>query len=290
MTRGEGMGNAAEDKLQAPVKLSARQQEELKAFILMARRYTVPLIEEDDSTAAILGTATLFSANSRHYLITAAHVIEELVAAGQTDRIGIPLGLEKASVCNLGNHYIAYNSNTDVFDIAIIRLDEPKMVAAVSRNWDFLSPKNVAGIDRDMRKCFVAGYPRSESRTAADWQMSSKFISFPTTFLHETPTEAEGVRVGLDVFLVHEERGTALDGSLVDLPALQGVSGASVWAVLPDREAGVWSPESSVRVVAVEVACRSGSYIRAKGWALVAKLFEALDPQAAEEITRALDM
>jgi len=256
----------------------------------MASRYTVPLIEEDEKTAAILGSGTLFSVNSKHYLITAAHVIDELVKAKRTDRIGIPLGRVGSPVCNLGKHYITYDLKTEIFDIAIIRLDQPEMAAALATHWNFLSPRNIAGLRSEIKKCFVAGYPRATSRTTADWQMSSTFMAFATTFLDRVPDDAQDVRDGLDVFLDHEEKGTALDGTLVELPRLQGVSGASVWSVLPDSRDGVWNAESQVRVVAVDVACRPGSYIRAKSWALVAKLFEALDGRAAEEIKEALSL
>jgi len=269
--------------------LSETEKQKLIAFTLMARRYTIPLLEEDELTSAILGTATLFTVNSKYYLITAAHVIADIVNAKRMDRIGLPLGLNAASVANLGNHFISYNREFEKFDVAIIRLDQTELVSRLKESWDFLSIKNVAAVDHTHTKAFIAGYPRAASRTSKDFKMSSQFMCFATTFLDHVPEEADDVQPGVDVFLNHEESGYALDGNLTELPKLQGVSGASVWSVLPDLEAGVWNSEDHVRVVAVEVACRAGLYVRAKSWLLVANLFEAIDRTAAREITIAME-
>ena len=266
--------------------VTAREREELKSFTVMARRCTVPLIEQNDHTAEILGTGTLFAANSKHYLITAAHVVADHLHHHSTERIGVPLGVEHAPVARLGNVFVSHYENTDVFDVAIVRLDQPELVSALNRFWKFLTTDNIAGVPFGCGKAFVAGYPCATSRTGTNFKISSRFTSFATALVDQAPEDATAVQPGIDVFLGHKESGTGLDEKSIELPNLKGLSGASVWSMVGRNIAG--RTEDQARVIAVEVACREGSYIRAKSWVLVAKLFEALDLQAAAEIKRAV--
>jgi hypothetical protein len=272
--------------------VTQRQKEELRAFTSFARTCTLPLIEESETETAMLGTGTLFAVNGNHYLITAAHVIEGLVEAQQLDRIGIPLGRTNSAVSNLGRHFIAYvqwkDGDSGPFDAAIIRFDQPELVAALRKNWKFISPKNLGPIPERKQGFLVAGYPRQVS-SRIDFALSGKFIAFATNVLPSPPEERE-YRPGLDIFLKHDETGTALDGTLTELPRLQGMSGGSVWVARHDEGTdAVWSAESHLRLVGIQSAYVLGSYIRAKSWQLVAKLFDGLDSQAAKEIRAALD-
>ena len=67
--------------------LTESQRDELRAFTLYIRRCTVPLIRESDSQAYIQGMGTLFSINAQHYMVTAAHVLEERIALNQLEQI-----------------------------------------------------------------------------------------------------------------------------------------------------------------------------------------------------------
>ena len=272
--------------------MTDRQMEELKAFTLYARRCTLPLIEESETETAILGTGTLFTVNGNCYLITAAHVIEDLVEAQQLDRIGIPLGRTNSTVVNLGRHYIYYVQSKDrsnnPFDAAIIRFDEPELITALRTNWNFISPKNLGAIPERRQGFLVAGYPREVS-SRVGFDLAAKFMAFATNAL-QSPPEDRDCRPGLDIFLKHEKSGLGLDGKLTELPKLQGVSGGSVWVAHHDSGTEVvWSPESHLKLVGIQVKYLRGSHIRAISWQLVAELFEGLDPEAAKEIRAALD-
>lgn len=267
-----------------------RQTEELRAFSLFTRTCTLPLIEESETETTILGTGTLFTVNGKYYLITAAHVIEDLVAAKQLDRIGIPLGMVSA-VSNLGRHYISYvqwkDKNTNPFDVAIIRFDQPELVAALRRTWNFISPKNLGPLPERKQGLLVAGYPRQVS-SQIGFELSAKFMTFATNEL-PSPPEDRDCRPGLDIFMRLDKAGTGLDGKDAEIPKLHGVSGGSVWVAHHDTEAEtVWDPESHLKLVGIQTAYVRGSYIRAKSWQLVAVLFEGLDPEAATEIRAAL--
>ncbi len=95
------------------------------------------------------------------------------------------------------------------------------------------------------------------------------------------------MREGLDILLNHRERGEDLDGG--ELPNLRGVSGASIWGVVPNSGDCVWSAQSRLRVIGVQTSCRSGSYIRGKSWELVTRVFKRFDERASEEIEAALN-
>jgi hypothetical protein len=268
--------------------MNERQQNELRAITLYTRQCTIPLFEESENDAEILGTGTLFKVNSQHYLVTAAHVLEELIATNRLERIGIPLGGSSAAVSNLGKCNIETFKITDPFDAAIIRFEQPELIAALQEGWRFLSPKDLTPIRTDMPNCLVPGYPRVTTRKAG-WELSPKFFCFVSSLLSQIPEDANEVREGLDIFLQHRERGEDLDGGTSEMPNLKGVSGASIWGVVPNSGDCVWSAESRLKVIGVQTSCRSGSYIRGKSWALVARVFKRFDKRAFEEIESILN-
>ncbi len=265
--------------------LTESQREELIKFTLYVRRCTVPLIRESDSQAYIEGMGTLFVVNSQHYLVTAAHVLEDRIALNQLEQIGIRLGETSNKVSNLGKSRIETFRETGPFDAAIIRFEQQELIEALQSGWKFFTPGDLAPIRHGMSKCLVAGYPLASSRKTG-WDLSAKFFCFGSRLLGEAPAEAKNVREGLDIFLEHQERGEDLDGAISRVPALQGVSGASIWGVLQSSDAGA---ESRLRVIGVETECRPGSYIRGKNWKLVSLVLRRFDERAFEEIEDVLN-
>jgi hypothetical protein len=144
--------------------LTESEREELRAFTLYVRRCSVPLIRESDSQVYIEGTGTLFTVNSRHYLVTAAHVLKERIASNQLEQIGIRLGEASAEVSNLGKARIETFRQVDPFDVAIIRFDQPELIAALQKGWRFLTPNDLSPIRAEMSKCLIAGYPSRRVR------------------------------------------------------------------------------------------------------------------------------
>jgi hypothetical protein len=140
--------------------LNELKQNELQAITLYTRQCSIPLIEESENDAEILGTGTLFMVNSQHYLVTATHVLEELIATNRLERIGIPLRRSGAAVSNLGKCNIETFKIADPFDAAIVRFEQPELIEVLQIGWHFLSPKDLSPIRADMPNCLVAGYPR----------------------------------------------------------------------------------------------------------------------------------
>jgi hypothetical protein len=259
--------------------LTDSQRDELRAFTLYIRRFTVPLIRESDSQAHIEGMGTLFAVNSQHYLVTAAHVLEERVAFNQLEQIGIRLGETSNKVSNLGNARIETFRPIGPFDAAVIRLEQPELIAELQRGWRFLTASDLSPLRAGMSKCLVGGYPLAASYREG-WDLSAKFFCYASRLLGRVPDEAREVREGLDIFLEHQERGEGLDGAISRGPALAGVSGASIWAVLESSNS---STQSRLKVVGLETDYRPGSYIRGKDWKLVSLILRRFDQRAFEE-------
>lgn len=264
------------------------QENELQAITLYTRQCSIPLIEESDNEAELLGTCTPFMVNSQHYLVTAAHILEELIANNQLERVGIRLGESRAAVSNLGRCYIETFRTSDPFDAAIIRLEQPELISALRQGWRFLSPGDLSPVRADMPNCFVAGYPRATNRKSG-WEFSAKFFCFVTSLLDEVPEEANNVREGLDIFLTHKESGEELGRGTKPVPNLKGVSGASIWGMIPAARDCIWTAESRLRVIGIQTHCRSGSYIRGKQWELVAQVFRRFSERAFDEIEAVLN-
>jgi hypothetical protein len=210
-------------------------------------------------------------------------VLEDLIANNRLERVGIRLGESTAAVSNLGNCHIETFRTSDPFDAAIIRLEQPEMIAALQAGWRFLSPSDLSPVRADMPTYFVAGYPRATTRKSG-WEFSVKFLCFVTSLLGKVPEEADGVRQGLDIFLRHQESGEELGRGNVPVPSLKGISGSSIWGMVPTTGDHIWSAQSRLRVVGIQTHCRPGSYIRGKNWELVAQIFRRFDERAFEEI------
>jgi len=264
--------------------LTEIQRNELRAFTLYVRRCTVPLIRESDSQAYIEGMGTLFVVNSQHYLVTAAHVLEDRIALNQLEQIGIRLGETSNNVSNLGHARIESFRPIGPFDVAIIRFEQPELIEALRSGWRFLTPNDLSPIRSGMCKCLVAGYPLAMCQKNG-WNLAALFLCYASRLLPNVPAEARDVRENLDIFVAHQARGEDLAGSISTAPAFSGVSGASIWAVLEGS-----SPDQSLlKVIGVETDCRPGSYIRGKEWKLVSLLFRRFDEHAFQEIEDVLN-
>jgi Trypsin len=268
--------------------MGEREENELRAITLHTRHCSIPLVEESENTAEILGTGSPFTVNSQHYLITAAHILEDLIANNQMERVGIRLRETSAAVANLGRCYIETFRTSGPFDAAVIRLEQPELIAALLRGWRFLSPNDLSPIRSDTTNCFVAGYPRATTRRTG-WELSAKFHCFVTSLFDEAPQDADDVREGLDIFLRHRNIGEELHLGSVAIPNLKGLSGASIWGMIHTTGDWVWSAESKLRIMGIQTHCRSGSYIRGKSWKLVGQIFKRFDRRAFEEIEAVLN-
>jgi hypothetical protein len=86
------------------------------------------------------------SVNSQHHLVTAAHVLEEMIATNRLERINIQLGGLSAGVPNLGTCNMEPFKISDPFDAAIIRFEQPELIASLRPGLHFPSPTDLSPI------------------------------------------------------------------------------------------------------------------------------------------------
>jgi hypothetical protein len=119
---------------------------------------------------------------SQHYLVTAAHVLDERIASNQLEQIGIRLDETSGKVSNLGKCHIETFRPIGPFDAAIIRFEQPELIAALQSGRRFLTPRDLSPIRADMPNCLVAGYPVATSRKMG-WDFSAKFFCYGSRLL-----------------------------------------------------------------------------------------------------------
>ena len=79
----------------------------------------------------------------------------------------------------------------------------------------------------------------------------------------------------VDRFFYYEKNGQLLDASTREVPRLQGLSGASLWAY--SEPWGIWSASAALKVVAVQNSAKHGKWIRCADWEAVRYIFRMLE-------------
>ena len=243
---------------------------------------SVPLYRAEPGQQVRVGTGTLFTVNGRHYLITAAHVLESIPAGC----VGLPTGPSARAITTLGPS-LRLRAALEEHDIALVALEDDEVIDRLVGSWTFLQPRNL-GVPRHPEQLFiVCGYP---GPCSGDVGGPEPLVVMSNGYRGEIDRLAVAFDPAIDLLLEYPPNPVDLDsGEHVDAPRLQGLSGASVW-VMEGEEAGeVWTAESQLRVVAIQSAAKLGSYIRAKRWHLFWSAFGSVDEQAAIQVRAALE-
>ena len=141
------------------MRIEEAKAEAIRQFLFQC---SVPIMVEQPEgkgPPAVLGTGTLFEINSKAYLVTAQHIFDDVdfncvgvVAPRETSGPALtfqgsivhkPIPLDRKA----GPHY----------DVALIELRNPELIARLKSSWRFLGPSNIGVIGRT--KFLVAGYP-----------------------------------------------------------------------------------------------------------------------------------
>jgi hypothetical protein len=238
---------------------SPEQLQAIEEFLLTC---TVPLVREEDDKLILLGTGTFFDFEGQLWLVTASHVIRS-----QEDlrELAIPMRSSEQFI-TLGNCTLYRPDNVEL-DVAIILIQDVKFRRQVLENWRVLDDRNVTRFDQGANQYLVAGYPR-DTLAKKDLVWRNAF-----TQIYAGPYPGGGADAPHPMLrLAYSRRATDKSGADSDTPPLGGLSGSSVWTVVTDGE-GVWAPEKTLKVVAVEVAFKHSEYIAAEWWTLVREVF-----------------
>jgi hypothetical protein len=247
-----------------------------RAIAEHASLFTVPIIEENEREAAILGTGTLFHTNDDYFLITAQHVGKKIL----DDGVGIPERPESSNIWTFGPGQLLRVLQAD---LAVFCFRDTELIERLKKYWQFLTPDRIwLGGLSPQPAVLLHGYPIATSHIK-NQIVRGKPASFVTGLYEGDPTNLfieNPYDPNIDLILQHTITGSLDHTPLqVLVPRLNGISGCSVWAAIPECEYGpnLWSPQSAAKVIAVETSYIPGVCIRTRKWANVISMISQLD-------------
>jgi hypothetical protein len=238
---------------------------------------TIPLLADNpklvEQGPIVLGTGTLFEHEGRHFIVTAAHILkvdEKDPTSADIDLTGIvfPSGRTNATLQTLGTFEIHRPAPPSHIDVVVLELKDRENIATLDSGWRFLSFDAVGSFPFNAR-FVLSGFPL-EGASWKDERVGQNFLMLSTDALHYAP-EVEFPEPTVDRFFHLETEGVLLDGSKRAIPRLRGLSGASLWAYV--EPAGIWSPQTALKVVAVQNSAKHGEWIRCADWKVVREIF-----------------
>ncbi len=256
----------------------------LEAYIV---RRTLPLLTDQtaNGSMALLGTSTLLEVAGTLFLVTAAHVFENV----DLTRVAVPEQPFRSDVWTLGGltRHRPWNSH---FDVEVLEVHDTDTESRLRSGWDCITP-NAFSPPSALGRFAVSGFPEAFTHPIPRY-LAGALLSIYTSRLPDFPPEADQpCYPSVDLFFLCDDSHETVDGLRCEMPKLQGTSGASVWEVYDLQPGAVWSPEQALSVVGVQSSYRRGRYFRAKGWQLVLQtLLEAdnvdVRAAAAESLAR----
>lgn len=224
-------------------------------------RHALPLLRLAEGRAEPLASAALFHLDGRVVLLTCRHIFDDGVALGD---LAVPRahGFGVLGLAQLAARVIGHPQR----DLALIELAPGRRRDELLRQWpavpladDALADFDLADEDAAVPSLFfvLAGWPYAQMR-----RVESIVYARPVVFF--APAAPGGDGLGLRVRYARVARRS--DGVHVHAPALDGVSGATLWAVRGvrgDMEAG---QPCVLRPVAVQCAFKHDAYARAEPW------------------------
>lgn len=251
-----------------------------------AARHTIPLQRFlDERRVSHEGTGTLFTIAGRAFVISAAHIFEDVeledivTAPRPAGGKAIPL-----------SPYILYRPNEiDKYDIAVLELTDQATVHALQSGWSFLTLDDVA-LPRAFGGVFaLCGYPQENVQVRGDGVALSLIAAFTERMRNMPPNTKFAADPAVDMFFFYDEEATDTDGQNISTPGLRGVSGASVWEYTHEVP-GVWDASKTLKVVGVQASFLEGDWFRCTTWPVVLTALRQVDSQlecaVAEAIAR----
>ncbi len=204
-------------------------------------RRVLPLMRLLDGRPEPLATAALFAIDGLLLLLTCKHALEHGVAVGD---LGVPLAPEAIFWLRSAQPRVLEHPARDLACIALA----PRAAAPLLARWR-VAPLRVDRAPTSARTLAVAGYPYAQMRRHAQVMYARPLVLF---------TRGQTIGAGGDLRLAYRRVAARIDGVEVHTPPLDGVSGATCWAVEEDGDRCVLQP------VAVQIAFKHDEYARAE--------------------------
>jgi hypothetical protein len=257
------------------------------AQAFLARRI-VPIVCEREGRRGIFGSGLLVRSGGDTFLVTAQHVVAEIVArCGSLRHLAVPVGASAGSALALGRCEVlcpASDARELDADVCALRLT-PRTAERLSERWTALQADAAAADPTPLPagdRYLIAGYPAVALRRHFH-DVSGALYRVQTQRLAGLPGRALApVHARHDLFFRYGYRGLSeRQRGAEDTPPLEGLSGAPVWRLLPAAAGTAWSPHRHLRLAGVQTSYLHSSFIRAKNWSLVASLLNAAPRRAA---------
>jgi hypothetical protein len=205
------------------------------------------LIVGGGTTVLQYGTGTLLQVGDDHFLVTAAHVFDELDKAGRTPSIwaGDPLELTPL----VGQCY----RTDEIADLAVMRIDDREVnelpkPAFLGLSAIELRPKLPDGW------YFLYGFPSVLTHRSTDSvTVYQEAFTYRTGLYHGTTSGFRNYNADYHVLVeLGSDARNADDGSPTLIPRLGGISGSSIWLGFSEKHIyGDWGPNDA-KIVGVQ--------------------------------------
>lgn len=209
---------------------------------------TLPLVVHDFGRARVLGTATLLRGPQGPLLLTAAHLFDAGVRLGN-----LLAPLDGGGFLGLAGARLACAAGADIalIDCARVtgaaRLFDGRRIAALPRG----ARRRAHRAERE-RCVLVCGYPAQLSRFERGWLAARRLEVF-------TAPRADDIALpSPDRLFDYGRVADRSDGIAIHTPALEGMSGAGIWALEADAPSGV----PRFTLTAVQSAYLHGRHLR----------------------------
>ncbi len=244
----------------------ANEQSRLRSIYQFLASCSIPLLTDFGDTVRILGTGTLFEAVGKQFLITALHVLKDFdpndaldvdgLSRLEWNDVGLPLTRQASGTRNVWTipKGLLLLPTDDLYDVAIVEIQDKNTVRKLKRTWHFISPSNIDAVGVPADEFIMVGYPnpRIDLTFKAGERFDSKLFCNITRKFRGSLDNLD-MKIPLDervdLLLEHSDKVPSADGTTGPMPDLGGASGCSVWRLGPagnDSE----DPQSHIKLVA----------------------------------------
>lgn len=217
------------------ITVSDHMQETLGKVQIKLNYYTYPVfINASNNRPDLIASAVAIQNNSKSYLVTASHVLNQIEKASSQ----FYLGLKEQFICLEGEFIRSMNRNTkrDDFDIAFYEL-KPEFVSDNSIN--VLQEKwlMIKQVFNSIHLSCIHGYPCSKNKQGSAMKGGNKFSSFAFTYAGKRDDSFNNwtkYNKNCDFHAcMNYGRAKDCEGTIVTPPSPKGISGGGLW-VIPD--------------------------------------------------------
>jgi hypothetical protein len=233
------------DKEQLPARAWTRAQ--WVAIWLWLYERVVPLAIEDDTGQGIQGCGQLLTVGSGTYLVTAAHVFEDIDPAD----IGIPLGPYSTRFTRLGTGSIRTTRKTATADIDVAIFPIPPEVLTTLA-WRHIPVEKIVAIgpEASPSEFLVFGYPDDHVIHEDDWLRANPVLVRTSRYRGHEPSGGH-FHPRVNLLLQYGDKAVDSNGQELEAPNLHGISGTPVLEIVPcEPSSTLWTPEGNLGLIA----------------------------------------